>query len=316
MSTTVIIRGGGDLASGIAHRLFRSGFKVIVLELPQPLAIRRTVSFSEAICQGETVVERVQGKFIPALHNLMALLSSAPAQPSVSSAHELSPPPLPGRQAASFSSEDHHVSLLLSFIPVLVDPEGEAIKRIRPSVIVDARMAKVNLGTTLQDAPLVIGIGPGFEAGKDVHLVVETQRGHTLGMVIERGAALPDTGVPGEIGGESVRRLLRSPAAGLFSGNRKIGEEVREGAVIGVVSGSQILAQLSGTLRGILPDGISVEKGTKVADIDPRRGVNVSLISDKARSVGGGVLEGIMYWFNRQESHSPKDGETTDSTVS
>lgn len=256
MTTLVIIRGGGDLASGIAHHLFRSGFQVVVLELLQPLAIRRNVSFSEAVYEGKWIVEGVTA--------LKSDLDSAGS------------PPWP-------------------FIPVIVDPEGVSIAKLRPAVLVDARMAKQNSGTSINDAPLVIGLGPGFTAGKDVHFVIETHRGNTLGQVIENGSALPDTGVPGELGGESARRVIRAPASGIFTSTLTIGTKVYSGDTIGYVSNSPASSAISGILRGLLRNGLSVPQKTKIADVDPRPNINVNSISDKSNIIAESVLQVVRY---------------------
>lgn len=260
----VLIRGAGEMASGVAHRLCRSHFKICMLEIPHPLAIRREVSFCEAIYEGEKEVEGIQAKFI-----------SSPEQiPSLWKKEE---------------------------IPILIDPEGkETRKFLSPDVLVDATMAKRNLGTQMNDAPLVIGLGPGFTAGKDVHIVIETNRGHHLGRMILDGSAEPDTGIPGEIGGYTIERLLRTMKKGIFHPHKLIGDRVTKGSVVAVVDDFPVIAKINGVVRGLLREGVEVRKGMKVGDIDPRGKRELCFtISEKARAIAGGVLEAILYWFNR-----------------
>ncbi len=260
----VLIRGAGEMASGVVHRLHRSHFRVCMTEIAQPLAVRREVAFSEAIYEGEKEVEAVRTKLI-------------------STPEEIEP---------TWKSEN---------IPILVDPDAKRTRNfLKPDILVDAIMAKKNLGTQIGDASLVIGLGPGFTAEKDVHLVVETNRGHNLGRVISKGTAEADTGIPGEIGGYTIERLLRTMKKGIFHAQKSIGERVNKGAVVAVVDDFPVIAKISGVVRGLLRDGVEVKKGMKVGDIDPRGKREVCFtISDKARAIGGGVLEGILYWFNK-----------------
>ena len=253
----VVIRGAGDLASGVALRLWRVGMDVVLLDVEKPTAIRRTVAFSEAIVHGEQTVEDVTA-----------------------------------RLAAVETVEE---TLAAGYIPVLVDPEGRSIPKLKPDALVDAILAKRNLGTEIRDAPVVIGVGPGFTAGVDCHAVVETMRGHSLGRVIREGSAIPNTGIPGLIGGFAGERVLRAPAAGLFHPLRDIGDAVTEGEILATVEGKPIIATLTGTLRGILPEGTEVFPGMKAGDIDPRcQRSHCFTASDKALAVGGGVLEAIL----------------------
>jgi xanthine dehydrogenase accessory factor len=260
----VLIRGAGEMASGVAHRLHRSHFNVCMLEIPHPIAVRREVSFCEAVYEGEKEVEGVRSKFI-----------SRP--------------------------EEIHSVWQEEKIPVLVDPDGEKTRRfIKPDVLVDAIMAKKNLGTHIKKAPLVIGLGPGFCAEKDVHIVIETNRGHDLGRLILKGAAEPDTGIPGNIGGYTVERVLRTMKRGVFHPQKGIGDRVNKGSVVAVVDDFPVMAKISGIVRGLIREGVEVKKGMKVGDIDPRgKRESCFTISDKARAVGGGVLEAILYWFNK-----------------
>jgi len=255
----VLVRGGGDLGTGVAHRLHRAGFKVVVGELPQPLVIRCTVAFASAVYEGHVEVEEVEARLASNKMGVENLLSQ-------------------------------------SIVPVIVDPAGEMIPILAPKVVVDARMAKRNLGTTLSDAPIVIGLGPGFIASQDVHAVVETMRGHNLGRVILQGSAEPDTHVPGLVQGYGLERVLWAPCEGCFQSYVDIGERVGAGQIVAQVAGQPIRASISGVLRGLLHDGLLVREGQKVGDIDPRGIAEYCFtISDKARAVGGGVLEAILY---------------------
>ncbi|HYA91938.1 MAG TPA: selenium-dependent molybdenum cofactor biosynthesis protein YqeB [Thermodesulfobacteriota bacterium] len=259
----VLIRGAGEIASGVAHRLQRSHFKVCMTEIPHPLAVRRRVAFSEAIYDGEKEVEGVRAKFIS-------------------------------------KSEEIESVWKKGNIPILIDPDGKKTRNFtKPDVLVDAIMAKRNLGTQVNDAPLVIGLGPGFAAGRDVHIVIETNRGHDLGKTILKGTAEPDTGVPGEIGGYMMERLLRTMKKGIFHPQKSIGDRVNKGSVVAVVDDFPVIAKISGVLRGLLREGVEVKKGMKVGDVDPRgKKESCFTISDKSRAIGGGVLEAVLYWFN------------------
>jgi len=259
----IIIRGGGDLATGVAVRLFRAGFSVMILEVEQPTVIRLPVSFARTVYEGKAVIEEVEAVLIPSWEK----------------------------------AED----IIKGKIPVLVDPEGFCIEKLSPTVIVDAILAKRNLGTRKDQAPLVIGLGPGFTAGEDVSVVIETKRGHNLGRVIYQGQALPDTGVPGEVGGESKRRLLRAPAEGKIVPLHKIGDLVKAGEIIAEVRGVPLKAEISGVLRGLIYPKSWVTKEMKVGDIDPR-GIReyCFTVSDKARSLGGAVLEAICAYMNKK----------------
>jgi len=273
----VLLRGGGDLATGVAHRLHRAGFGVVITELAQPLCVRRAVSFAEAVYAGAITVEGVTAR----------LVTDADAVPSEA------------RVRAVLAAHE---------IPVLVDPQGRALDLLRPTVVVDARLAKRNLDTSLHDAPLVIGLGPGFTAGVDCHAVVETNRGHHLGRVYWQGGAEPDTGQPEPVRGFGVDRVLRAPCAGVFVGRKRIGDAVLAGEIVAEVDGAPVVATFSGVLRGLLHDGLTVAAGLKVGDLDPR-GVHEHCftISDKARSVGGGVLEAVLYGLRttRSPAHKP-----------
>ncbi|GHU35420.1 molybdenum hydroxylase [Spirochaetia bacterium] len=258
----VYIKGAGDLASGIALRLYHAHFNVVMADIASPTAVRRTVSFCRAINEGEAVVEDVKA----VLAHSMAEITSALTQ---------------------------------GFIPVAVDPQAHMVSELSPAVLVDAIIAKKNLSTHIHDAPVVIGVGPGFTAGVDCCAVIETKRGHTLGRVITSSdsepRALPNTGVPGDIGGFSTERIIRAPADGIFEGKAAIGDRVSKGDIVGSVSGQSIQAELDGIVRGLLPTGISVTKGMKSGDIDPRcERFHCFTVSDKALAIAGGVLEAIL----------------------
>ena len=273
----IICRGGGDLATGIVHRLFRAGFPVLVLETDSPAAIRRQVSFSEAVYDGTATVEGVTAERIA---------------------------------SADRASVNH--MLEEGRVPLLVDPEGSSIPLLKPDIVVDAIIAKKNLGTAKEMAPLVIGVGPGFTAGEDVDLVVESMRGHNLARIFTTGSALPNTGIPGNIGGFTKERVLHAEAAGYRKNIRQIGDIVEKGEEIariyekmtedGTFSGSYVSveASISGMIRGLIREGYHFQKGFKIADIDPRESelANCFTISDKARSIGGSVLEAVCGYVN------------------
>ena len=273
----IICRGGGDLATGIVHRLFRAGFPVLVLETDSPAAIRRQVSFSEAVYDGTATVEGVTAE----------------------------------RIASADRASVNHV-LEEGRVPLLVDPEGSSIPLLKPDIVVDAIIAKKNLGTAKEMAPLVIGVGPGFTAGEDVDLVVESMRGHNLARIFTTGSALPNTGIPGNIGGFTKERVLHAEAAGYMKNIRQIGDIVEKGEEIariyekmtedGTFSGSYVSveASISGVIRGLIREGYHFQKGFKIADIDPRESelANCFTISDKARSIGGSVLEAVCGYVN------------------
>lgn len=254
----VLIRGAGDLATGIALRLFRSHLRVVMTDLPQPTAIRRTVCFSQAILYESYTVEDVTAVHARTQQDVRRILS--------------------GGQ-----------------IPVLADPQASCQTWLRPDVLVDAILAKRNLGTAITDAPLVIGVGPGFCAGRDCHAVVETMRGHTLGRVIRQGEPLPNTNIPGLIGGFAGERVMRAPDDGIFHQLLDIGAHVQPGDIAGTVNGTPMRCTIAGVVRGILPEGTPVHKGMKSGDVDPRgKEEYCATASDKAIAIGGGVLQAIL----------------------
>jgi xanthine dehydrogenase accessory factor len=258
------IRGGGDIASGVAWRLHHCGLKVLITEIDQPMAVRRKVAFCEAIHDGSAMVEGVEAIHIR-------------------------------------DAEDVHPVWDQGKIAVLVDPLCESRDIIDPEVVVDAILAKKNIGTSLHYAPLVIALGPGFEAGMDAHFVVETKRGHNLGRLLTAGCAAPNTGVPGYIMGISTERVLRAPLDGHWQSQKDIGDMVGKGDTIGSIAGAPVRALIDGVLRGVIRSGFMVTKGLKIGDIDPR-GVRESCftISDKALAVAGGVLEGILRFYAKE----------------
>lgn len=253
-----IIRGAGDIASAIALRLHKCGVTVIMTEVERPLTVRRTVAFSEAIHSGKTQVEGVVG-------------------------------------VRAESVDDALRRALEGVVPVLVDPKCSCIW-LEPDVLVDAILAKRNVGTTIGMAPIVIGVGPGFTAGDDCHAVVETMRGHTLGRVYYDGSALPNTAVPGLIGGFAGERVLRAPSDGTFREVASIRDHVEAGQAVAYVDDVPVIATLTGTLRGLLAGGTHVTKGLKCGDIDPRdEASHCETVSDKGLAVAGGVLEAILH---------------------
>ena len=257
MKQLLIVKGGGDLATGIAHRLLRCGFAVVITEIAEPTVIRRSVAFANAVFIGEMTVEGV---------------------------------------TAELTTSDKVAACLdAGKLPVVVDPACSIRHQLKPWGIVDAILAKRNCGTTVHDAQVVIGVGPGFIAGKDVHRVVETMRGHDLGRVFTVGSAHPNTGVPGDIGGYTLERLVKAPCAGKFRALRSIGDVVRAGEVLAYVDDEPVTGMIDGVLRGLLHEGMTVNAGMKIGDIDPRAKVeHCWSISDKARAIGGGVLEALL----------------------
>ncbi len=258
MDMRILILGAGDLASGVALRLVRSGFLPYMTELQRPTSIRRTVCFSEAVVRGIWTVEDV-------------------------TAERACP-----ENADTVAARGH--------IPVMPDDDGSVRRHMRFDAVVDARIAKRNTDLAITDAQIVIGVGPGFTAGTDCHAVIETQRGHTLGRALYTGSAAPNTGVPGDIGGYTVERLIQAPHAGVFHPIREIGDAVAAGAVVAYVDETPVACRIGGILRGILPDGAAVTMGMKSGDVDPRCVLSHCFtVSDKALAVGGGVLEALLH---------------------
>ena len=285
----IICRGAGDLATGIIHRLHRAGHRVIALETDYPAAIRRQVSFCEAVYDGSAAVEGVTARIVPAL---------ADAETDTETYSGINDTPAAHIASEKWDSSAIEAVLEAGEVPLLIDPKGESIALLKPDVVVDAIIAKKNLGTTREMAPLTIALGPGFAAGQDVDVVVETKRGHKLGRIIREGAAAPNSGVPGIIGGYGAERVLHAQAAGIFRNLHSIADFVEAGEAVAEIETPDgqrlpVVTQISGILRGLLRDGYPVTKGFKVADVDPRRAEleNCFLISDKARCIAGSVLE-------------------------
>lgn len=258
MRRPILIRGGGDLASGVALRLYRAGLPLVIAELPQPLAVRRSVSFAEATYRGHTSVEGVIARRVDDWSQISPVLEQGE-------------------------------------IALVVDPGGGVRREVNPAVLVDGRMTKLAPEPGIDAAPLVIGLGPGFVAGENCHAVIETQRGHWLGRVYWQGSALPDTGIPESIANRSDERILRAPVDGLLEAYCEIGELLKAGQKVADVAGRPVLAPFDSVLRGLIHPGISVWKGLKIGDVDPRNDPRYcTTVSDKSLAVGGGVLEAIL----------------------
>ncbi|SHH61771.1 xanthine dehydrogenase accessory factor [Anaerosphaera aminiphila DSM 21120] len=255
--SVVVVRGGGDIATGSIQKLHRSGFKVLVLEVERPTAIRRTVAVSDVVYEGEVFVE-----------DLCAVKVE--------------------------KEDDIYRAWSEKKVPVLVDSKAEILSRITPDVLVDAILAKKNIGTNRNMARGTIALGPGFIAGEDVDIVVETNRGHNLGRLIFKGSASKNTGNPGNILGYTTERVFYSPESGNIKNFKDIGSIVKKGEVISEVSGQEVLSKIDGIVRGLIRDNTEVFKGMKIGDVDPRTDVDYKTISDKARNIGGAVLEAVM----------------------
>ena len=294
----IICRGAGDLATGIIHRLHRAGHRVIALETDYPAAIRRQVSFCEAVYDGSAAVEGVTARLVPAL---------ADAETDTETCSGINDTPAAHIVSEKWDSSAIEAVLEAGEVPLLIDPKGESIVLLKPDVVVDAIIAKKNLGTTINMAPLVIGVGPGFTAGHDVHLVIESMRGHNLARIITDGMAQPNTGVPGNIAGFTSERVIHAPAAGYIHDVRKIGDIVQKGDEIARIYPDKesydnalseyvpVNATITGIIRGLIREGYYFREGFKIADIDPRESelTNCFTISDKARSIAGSVLEAV-----------------------
>lgn len=261
----IIIRGGGDLGTGVIYRLFKAGFPLLVLELPHPLVVRRKVALATAVPEGEIQIEGLIGRRAKRVPEALNLINEG-------------------------------------IIPVLVSSDLESIINDlpgQPFAIVDARLAKRNIDTRFDQAPLVIGLGPGFFAGRDCHAVIETKRGHTLGRVIWRGEAIPNTGTPGIVAGKGGERVLRAPQDGIVQWVVKIGDQVLSQQELGAVNGAAVNAPFAGVVRGLIAPGTAVSEGLKIGDVDPRADREACFtISDKALAIGGGVLEAVLTHLN------------------
>ena len=268
----VLIKGAGDLASGVAVRLHRAGMKIIMTDIPEPTVIRRTVSFAQAVYDGETTVEDIQGKKVENAQEALAVIETGK-------------------------------------IPVIIDPACNILRELKFDAVIDAILAKKNVNTKITDGPIVVALGPGFEAGVDCHAVIETQRGHNLARVLLSGKPAPDTGIPGMIGGYAKERVIKSPADGIFVTTAKIGDIVAVDDSIGYIETAEkahvpVKTVIPGVLRGILYDRLPVFAGMKIADVDPRPVYDHCFsCSDKARAIGGGVLEAILHFATLNNDH-------------
>ena len=263
--TLILVKGAGDLGTGVAWRLHKAGFPVIITELPQPLVVRRTVAFASAVYEGQIAVE--------------------------------------GMTAWRAESFDEAAGLLKDgILPVLVDPQTAAREFFAPGVLVDAVMAKRNTGTRLADAPFVLALGPGFTPNVDCHAVIETQRGHDLGRVLWDHPAEPNSGTPGEIGGRSSERVLRAPVDGAVKAVKQIGDAVNVDELVARVGQGEVRTPIAGILRGLVHDGLAVSAGVKIGDVDPRaKRENCFTISDKSLAIGGGALEAVLTWMTTRK---------------
>ena len=258
----ILVRGAGEMATGVAHRLASCRFKVCMTETSNPQAVRREVAFSEVIFDREKGVEGITAKLV--------------------------------------ESPDHISEVWKDKrIPILIDPDAKVKDLLKPDVLIDATLAKRNLDTKISDAPLVVGLGPGFHAGRDVHLVIETNRGHNLGRIIANGEAEPNTGIPGSIAGYTEERVIRAPRDGNFKALKKIGDGVRANEKVGMIGNVEVRSRIAGVIRGLLQDGTEVWKGMKLGGVDPR-GIKAHCytVSDKARTISGGTLQAILEHFN------------------
>ena len=257
------IKGAGEMASAIAWRLYMANIrKIFMMEIPCPLAVRRGVSFCEAIHEKSKTVEGVDAVRADRVDDVKQIWEQGK-------------------------------------IAVLVDPGWTSGEKLKPDVVLDAILAKKNLGTTRTEAGLVIGLGPGFVAGDDVHMVIETNRGHNLGRIIASGSAEADTGIPGDIDGYTDERVLRAPHSGVFRTGKVIGDAVKKGEAVGEVAGTEVRTRIDGVVRGLLRSDIAVTRGLKLGDIDPRGVRNHCFtISDKARAIAGSALEAVLRKFN------------------
>ena len=259
----IVVKGAGEMASAVAWRLYMANFRrILMLETDYPLAVRRAVSYCEAVHEGEKEVENVRAVKVRSHDEIERCWDKGE-------------------------------------IAVMVDPHWQTLNAILPAVSLDALLAKKNLGTRINEAPLVIGLGPGFYAGKDAHLVIETNRGHNLGRIITSGEAEPNTGTPGAIAGFTEERVVRAPGTGKFLSDRNIGEWVKKNEIVGTVAGVDVRSRLDGVLRGLIRPNSEVTQCLKIGDIDPRGERNYCYtISDKARAIGGSVLEAILRFYN------------------
>lgn len=264
----VLIKGAGDLATGIAVRLYYSGHQILMTEIPEPMTVRRFVAFSRAVYENDAKVEGVQSILADSYDEAEKIIKNGN-------------------------------------VAVIVDPEAMVRKEFQPDVIIDAILAKYNTGTSIDDAPFVVGVGPGFTAGEDCHCIIETKRGHTLGTLIWKGSAIPNTGVPGNVGGYTLERLIKASAEGKMEPVAHISDQVKEGDVVAYTGGKPVYALMNGVVRGMLQEGAMVTEGLKIGDIDARCEVSHCFtISDKARAIGGGVLEAVTQYERMKNKYA------------
>ncbi len=254
----MLVRGAGEMATGCIRRLHLSGFLVLALEQDKPTCVRRTVSLAEVVYEKRVTIDGIVG-----------VLVQSPSQVEA--------------------------CLLRKEVPVLIDPEAHSVDSFLPDIVVDARLLKRNVNSSMKLAPRTVGLGPGFTVGDNCHLVIETKRGHDLGRVIDEGSAAADTGRPGEIAGVSTERLLRAPCEGAVNGLAQIGDLVGRGQEVAHVASEPVVAAIDGVLRGLIRDGAVVTEGMKIGDVDPRgERLFCFTISDKANAIAGGVLEAVL----------------------
>lgn len=264
----ILIKGAGDLATGIAVRLYNSGHQILMTEIPEPMTVRRYVAFSRVVYEKEATVEGVQSILVNSYNEAKSVMENGQ-------------------------------------VAVIIDSKADVRKEFQPDVIIDAILAKYNTGTQIDDAPFVVGVGPGFTAGEDCHCIIETKRGHTLATVIWKGSAIPNTGVPGNVGGYTLERLIKASAAGTMKPVAKISEQVKEGQIVAYTGGKPVYALMTGVVRGMLQEGAQVTEGLKIGDIDARCEVSHCFtISDKARAIGGGALEAVTQYERMKEKYA------------
>lgn len=257
-----IIKGAGEMGSGIAWRLYRAGFKrIVMLDTDTPMAVRRSVCFCEAVYDGVKVVDGIIGVAVKTSREIEEILDKFQ-------------------------------------IPVVVDPSWQSIATWRPEVVIDAILAKKNIGTQIDEAQLVIALGPGFCAGVDTHVVIETNRGPNCGRLIHKGCAEKNTGIPGSVMGHDVARVVRASATGNFKATVLLNDIVKAGDTLGTVDNKPVKAQIDGQVRGLIRDKILVKKGVKIGDIEPRAHVNNNLVSDKSLTLAGAVFEAVLSRYN------------------
>ncbi len=288
----VLIRGAGDLATGVIQSLHRAGFSLVATEVPDPSAIRRSVALCEAVYDGLARVEDCQAQLCSSVGEALELLARNPS-PAVSSGAF--------QQTLTADQQEAKGSTFSSPIPLLIDPNLSCLPELKPFAIIDAIIAKKNTGLQRRMAPITIALGPGFSAGEDCDIVVETMRGHNLGRLIFSGTACPNSGIPGLIAGHDADRVIHSPATGSIHNLAQIGDLVEAGQILADIEGVPVKATIHGVLRGLIRDGFAVSEGLKIADIDPRytEEMNCFTISDKARALGNATLQALLILMHK-----------------